>query len=145
MTTFFKVISSNFDISTIQNTAGTTAQAISFRPFFHHSLNIFSTFFGFQPSFQLSHFQIYNYNCTIPILQLQITFYSCRNCHQLHVKICSALLQLATAQANSVQGMFCHLSKACIKVQTWRCYVLPPSHLSKVRVNFKLNSNTRCI
>ena len=59
--------------------------------FFHHSIKVFSTFFGFHPSFPLSHFQIYNYNCTIAILQLQITFYNCRNCHQLHVKICPAV------------------------------------------------------
>src|SRR6218665_2382759 len=36
----------------------------------------------------LPNLRIYNYNCTIAILQLQITFYNCRNCHQLHVKIC---------------------------------------------------------
>jgi len=41
-----------------------------------HSINVFSKFFGFHPSVPLSHFQIYNYNC--------------RNCHQLHVKICPA-------------------------------------------------------
>ena len=66
--------------------------------FFHHSVNIFSTFFGFHPSFPLLHFQIYNYNCTIPILQLQITFYNCRNCHQLHVKICPDIYSLHTIQ-----------------------------------------------
>src|SRR6218665_501061 len=32
-------------------------------------------------------FKIYNYNCTIPILQLQTTFYKCTNFHQLHVKM----------------------------------------------------------
>ena len=70
-----------------------------FWPFFHHSLNIFifSTFCDFRPSFPLSLFQIYNYNCTIPILQLQITFYNCRNCHQLHVKICPAIGLLGMA------------------------------------------------
>ena len=36
-----------------------------FLPFFHHWINIFSTDFGFHPSFPLSHFQIYNYNCAI--------------------------------------------------------------------------------
>ena len=39
-------------------------------------------------SFPLFQFKIYNYNCTIPILQLQTSFYNCTNCHQLHVKIC---------------------------------------------------------
>jgi len=48
-------------------------------------------FFGFRPSFPLSRFKMYNYNGTIAILQLQITFYNSRNCHQLHVKICPAL------------------------------------------------------
>jgi len=70
-----------FYISTIKNAARQFLLTC-----FHHSLNIFSTFFNFHPSFPLSHFQIYNYNCTIAILQ--ITFYNCRNCHQLHVKIC---------------------------------------------------------
>lgn len=33
-----------------------------------------------------------NYNCKIHPWQLQITFYNCRNCHQLYdVKICSAV------------------------------------------------------
>src|SRR6218665_187699 len=45
---------------------------------------------GFNTSFPLLHFQIYNDNCTIAILQLQITFYNYTNCHQLHAKICSA-------------------------------------------------------
>ena len=58
--------------------------------FIINSLNVFSTFLGFHPSFPLSHFKIYNYNCTISILQLQITFYNCKNCDQLHVKICPA-------------------------------------------------------
>ena len=31
---------------------------------------------------------IYNYNCTIHLLQLQMTFYNSRNCDQLHIKIC---------------------------------------------------------
>jgi len=33
-----------------------------------------SQFFGFHSSFSHSHFQSYNYNCTIDLLQLQITF-----------------------------------------------------------------------
>jgi len=53
---------------------------------------IHSTFFVFHPSFPPSHFQSYNYNCTIDLLQLQITIFSCRNCHQLHVKICPVVL-----------------------------------------------------
>src|SRR6218665_578123 len=55
-----------------------------------HSLNftLFSILFYAFPLFQ---FQIYNYNSTIPILQLQTTFYKCTNCHQLHVKICPVL------------------------------------------------------
>src|SRR6218665_729195 len=50
-----------------------------------HSQNftLFSILFYAFPLFQ---FKIYNYNCTIPILQLQTTFYNCTNCHQLHVK-----------------------------------------------------------
>jgi len=32
--------------------------------------------------------QSYNYNCTVHPFQLQIRFYNCRNCDQLHVKIC---------------------------------------------------------
>jgi len=82
-----------FYISTVQNAPGRLQLHRQFLLiFFHHSLNIFSTFsqhfFGFHPSFPLSHFQIYNFNCTIALLQLQITFYNCRNFHQLHVKIC---------------------------------------------------------
>src|SRR6218665_3156622 len=55
--------------------------------FLHHSKNLtlFSILFYAFPLFQ---FKIYNYNCTILILQLQTTFYNCTNCHQLHVKIC---------------------------------------------------------
>jgi len=34
----------------------------------------------------------YNYNCTIHLFQLQIRFYNCGNCDQLHVKICPAWL-----------------------------------------------------
>jgi len=41
--------------------------------------------------FTLFLFKIYNYNCTIPILKLQTTFYNCTNCHQLHIKICPGL------------------------------------------------------
>jgi len=52
--------------------------------FFRHSLEISR----FLPAFRPSHLQIHNYNCTIHLLQLQITFYKCRNCDQLHVKIC---------------------------------------------------------
>ena len=52
-----------------------------------HSQN-FTLFTILFYAFPLFLFKIYNYNCTIPILQLQITFYNCTNCHQLHVKIC---------------------------------------------------------
>src|SRR6218665_3685717 len=57
--------------------------------FFRQSLNIFR----FSPIFSTlppSHVQSYNYNCTIDLLQLQVTVYNCRNCDQLHVKICPA-------------------------------------------------------
>src|SRR6218665_884367 len=57
--------------------------------FFRQSLNIFR----FSPIFSTlppSHVQSYNYNCTIHLLQLQVTIYNCRNCDQLHVKICPA-------------------------------------------------------
>src|SRR6218665_1326843 len=60
-----------FYISTVQNGPFTTAEAISFSSF--TQLNISSTFFGFHLSFPLSHFQIYNCNCTVAILLLQIT------------------------------------------------------------------------
>ena len=43
--------------------------------------------------FTLFLFKIYNYNCTIPILQLQTTFYNCTNCHQLHIKISPACIR----------------------------------------------------
>ena len=77
--------------------ASTTAQTGNvFWPFFHQSLYIFSTFFGVHPSFPLSHFKMYNCNFTAAILQLKIAFYNCRNCHQLHVKICPG-----TRQANA--------------------------------------------
>src|SRR6218665_56898 len=42
----------------------------------------------FTPFFPPSRLQSYNYNCTIHLLLLQITFYNCRNCDQLHVKVC---------------------------------------------------------
>ena len=48
-------------------------------------------FLIFHPCFRPPHLQIYNYNCTIHLLQLQITFYNCRNCDQLRVKICPGL------------------------------------------------------
>ena len=48
-----------------------------------------SKFVDFHPCFRTSHtYKSYSYNCTIHLLQLQITFYNCRNCDQLHVKIC---------------------------------------------------------
>ena len=53
---------------------------------------IHSTFFVFHLSCPPSHLQSYNYNYTIDLLQLQIAFYNCRNCHQLHVKICPAMV-----------------------------------------------------
>ena len=54
--------------------------------FFSHSLEICR----FHRCFRSSHLQSYNYmcNCTIHLLQLQISFYNCRNSDQLHVKIC---------------------------------------------------------
>ena len=58
----------------LEGTLGTTTQAISSNLSFIIQSTFFSTFFGFHPSFPLSHFQIYNYNCIIAILQLQITF-----------------------------------------------------------------------
>ena len=76
--------------------------------FFHHSVNIFSTFFSFHPSFPLSHLQIYNYNCTIPVLQLQITFYNCRNCHQLRVKICPDKTILSSTNFKARVSYFMH-------------------------------------
>ena len=60
-----------------------------------HSLNVtlFNILFC---AFPLFLFEIYNYNCTIPILQLQATFYSYTNCHQLHVKICPHVITLSS-------------------------------------------------
>ena len=78
-------------MSIVLNAPGTTAQTISSDlSCIIHSLNSP----GFTPPFPifpLLHFQIYNYNCTIANLQLKITFYNCRKCHQLHVKIRPAL------------------------------------------------------
>ena len=65
----------------------TTAHLNFLWPFFV----IHSAFFIFHPCFRPSHLQTYNYNCTFHPLQLQITFYNCRNCDQLHVKICPAM------------------------------------------------------
>jgi len=75
----FLVISSIFYISTIQNAAGTTAQ-----PFLHHS---FSKFTSFHPSF---HSCTSKFTTTTAQMH-KITFYNCRNCHQLHVKIWPAM------------------------------------------------------
>jgi len=61
-----------------------TFQPLTSRSFSNLSFIIQSTF---SQKIPLSHFQIYKYSCTIAILQLQIIFYNCRNCHQLHVKI----------------------------------------------------------
>ena len=65
-----------------------------------HSQNftLFSILFYAFPLFQ---FQIYNYNCTIPILQLQTTFYNCTNCHQLHVKICPGAINADEKHSSS--------------------------------------------
>ena len=62
-------------------------------PFYSHFFDLYiSAIQKSHPSFKLSHFKIYNNNCTIAILQLKITCYNCRNCHQLHVKICPAVI-----------------------------------------------------
>ena len=57
---------------------------------FHH-------FFYAFPLFQL---KIYNYNCTIPILHLQTTFYNCTNSLQLHIKICPVLYSLCISESS---------------------------------------------
>jgi len=54
--------------------------------FFRHSLEISR----FHPCFRPANLEIYICNCTIHLLQLQIPFYICRNCDQLHVKVCPA-------------------------------------------------------
>jgi len=41
----------------------------------------------------------YNYNCTIHFLKLQIRFYNCRNCDQLHVKICPVGIHVTSDQS----------------------------------------------
>ena len=90
----FLVISSiSYVISIVLNAPHTTAQTISSDlSCIIHSLNspVFIPPFSIFP---LLHFQMYNYNCTTTNLQLQITFYNCRNSHQLHVKICPAVVQ----------------------------------------------------
>ena len=58
-----------------------------FRIIHSQNFTLFTILFN---AFPLVQFKIYNYNCTIPILQLQTTFYNCTNCQQLHVKICPA-------------------------------------------------------
>src|SRR6218665_687813 len=83
----FLVISSISYVSALPNAAGTTAETNFFASFILKISRFFSILFYAFPLFQ---FKIYNYNCTIPILQLQTTFYHCTNCHQLHVKICPA-------------------------------------------------------
>ena len=54
---------------------------------------ITSKFFVFHPCFPPSHLQSYNYSSTIHLLQLQMTSYNCRNCDQLHIKICPAFVK----------------------------------------------------
>ena len=86
LTTFLLglVISSISYVSALPNAARTTVQT----NFFHHFSQNFTLFSILFYAFRLFQFKIYNYNCTIPILHLQTTFYNCTNCHQLHVKIC---------------------------------------------------------
>ena len=61
------------------------------RCFFHHSLNVSQNFSVFT---FLLHSRTYKFTTTTAVIailqQLQITFHNCRNCHQLHVKICPA-------------------------------------------------------
>ena len=66
------------------NAPGATPQPTFFIIHSQH----FTLFTILSYAFPLFLFKIYNYNCTIPILQLQTPFYNCTNCHQLHVKIC---------------------------------------------------------
>src|SRR6218665_1582442 len=92
-----------------------------------HSQNF--TLFGILfYAFPLFQFKIYNYNCTIPILQLQSTVYNCTNCHLLHVKIChvhnmqkgaaltvsnksyNQFLSALGARALKLDGPICHSS-----------------------------------
>src|SRR6218665_3970486 len=75
---------------------------------------------SFHPSFSHSNFQTYNYNCAIHLLQLQITFYNCRNCHQLHVKICPAHKQ----ELKTVN--FCYLLLPLYIMQSHVCSVVAP-------------------
>src|SRR6218665_2864645 len=86
--TTFLVISLIFTFQPFTNHCKYNCTGNFFLTFLSSFTQRFSTFLGFHLSFPFSHFKIYNYNCTIAILQLQITFYNCRNCHQLHVKIC---------------------------------------------------------
>src|SRR6218665_596565 len=49
-----------------------------------------SKFILFTSVFDHHTYKSYNYNCTIHLLQLQMTFYNCRHFGQLHIKICPA-------------------------------------------------------
>src|SRR6218665_1263315 len=80
----FLVVSSISYVSSLPNAAVTTAQP-TFPIIRSQRFTLFTIPFY---AFTLFRFKIYNYNCTIPILELQTTFYNCTNCHQLHVKIC---------------------------------------------------------
>src|SRR6218665_2411734 len=75
------------------NAPGATPQPTFFIIHSQH----FTLFTILSYAFPLFLFKIYNYNCTIPILQLQTPFYNCTNCHQLHVKICPGYTVCCTA------------------------------------------------
>jgi len=58
--------------------------------------------------------QSYNYNCIIHLLQLQMTFYNCRNCDPLHVKICSGLNSRPNLVLDSVEAFSTVTNKCSI-------------------------------
>jgi len=95
LTTFFSHFL-DFYISTIHKSLQVQLHRQIHLTFLSSFTQRFSTFLGVYLSFPLSHFKIYNYNCTIAILQLQITFYNGRNCHQLPCSVGYILILLIT-------------------------------------------------
>ena len=95
LTTFFSHLP-EFHLCPVTSTKVQLHTKISYN-FFSHSLEICC----FSPLFSILTLTKF-YNCTIHLLlQLQITFYNCRNCDQLHVKICPGLHVTGSTQNRS--------------------------------------------
>ena len=82
--TTFLVIRFNFGIGPAQAQQKVQLPKQFLTTFFRHSLENVSTL-------TLKKLQLQLHNSPIDLLQLQITFCNCRNCDQLHVKICPAM------------------------------------------------------